>query len=175
MQGKNAGGRPPKFTSVKKMQAKIDAYFKQCEGHLLIDEATGKPVIYKGMPVYEDQRPPTVTGLALALGFATRASLMDYQGKPQFEAIILRAKSRIEQYTEERLFDRDGSAGARFSLQNNFKGWKEKTEVSLSAKEGEDIMTEIAARMAGEPVEALEEENDAAAFAKGEGTGSEAP
>lgn len=175
MQWKSAGGRPPKFTSVKKMQAKIDAYFKQCEGHLLTDEETGKPVIYKGMPVYEDQRPPTVTGLALALGFATRASLMDYQGKPQFEAIILRAKSRIEQYTEERLFDRDGNAGARFSLQNNFKGWKEKAEVSLSAAEGEDIMAEIAARMAGEPVEALEEGDAAAAFTEGEGTGSEAP
>ena len=158
MEAKHPGGRPPKYRSAKALEKKIDQYFESCKGHPLIDEMTGKPVIYKGFPVYEDQRPPTVTGLALALGFATRASLMDYQGKPQFEEIILRAKSRIEQYTEERLFDRDGSAGARFSLQNNFKGWKKKAEVSLSAAEGEDIMAEIAARMAGEPMEALEDE-----------------
>ena len=29
----------------------------------------------------------------------------------------------MEQYAEERLFDRDGVNGARFSLANNFKGW----------------------------------------------------
>ena len=33
-----------------------------------------------------------------------------------------RAKARCEQYAEERLFDRDGTNGAQFSLKNNF-GW----------------------------------------------------
>lgn len=158
MEGKHPGGRPPKYRSAKALEKRVEEYFASCEGRPLIDEETGKQVIWKGQPVYEDRRPPTVTGLALALGFATRASLIDYQGKPQFEEIILRAKSRIEQYTEERLFDRDGSAGARFSLQNNFNGWKEKTEVSLSGAEAEGIMDEINARMDREPLEALEDE-----------------
>lgn len=35
----------------------------------------------------------------------------------------MEAKSRIEMYVEERLFDKDGANGAKFSLQNNFKGW----------------------------------------------------
>lgn len=150
MENRHPGGRPPKYRSAKQMQQRIDAYFEACEGQMLIDETTGKPVIHKGMPVYEGAKPPTITGLALALGFTTRKSLMDYQGKPQFEEIIQRAKSRIEQYTEERLFDRDGSAGARFSLQNNFKGWKEKTEVSLSAGEEADVMEEIRRRLENE-------------------------
>ena len=82
--------------------------------------------------------------------FADRSSLLDYQGKPQFEAVIRRARSRIEQYTEERLFDRDGSAGARFSLQNNFKGWRDNRDVSITAAEGTDIMAEVRAKMAEE-------------------------
>lgn len=138
MEAKHPGGRPPKFTSVKKMQARIDAYFEHCKGEMLKNEETGEPVLDKhGCPVFVDQHPPTVTGLALALGFATRASLIDYQGKPQFETVILKAKSRIEQYTEERLFDRDGSAGARFSLQNNFRGWK--TEMGVYRGAGTDV------------------------------------
>lgn len=149
MAEKKAVGRPPKFTSVKRMEALIDAYFKSCEGHPLIDENTGRAVTDKhDRPVIVNSRPPTVTGLALALGFKTRASLMDYQGKPQFEDAILRAKSRIEQYTEERLFDRDGSAGARFSLQNNFRGWKNEADVTLRTRdEGDEIMDEIRARL----------------------------
>ena len=151
-------GRPPKYRSVRQLEQKIDRYFEDCKGHPLIDEETGKPVIYKGLPVYEDQRPPTVTGLALALGFATRASLMDYQGKPQFEDAILRAKSRIEQYTEERLFDRDGSAGARFSLQNNFRRWKTEMDISVNPEEGDAVLAEIRRRMADDSVTASHEQ-----------------
>ena len=143
-------GRPPKFRSAKVMQAQIDAYFNACKGVPMFDE-NGKAVLNKwGEAVMVGARPPTVTGLALALGFADRSSLMDYQGKPQFEAIITRAKSRIEMYTEERLFDRDGSAGARFSLRNNFRGWKNETEVTVSAAEDVNIMAEIRARMEAE-------------------------
>ena len=156
MEGKHPGGRPPKYRSVKQLEAKIEEYFERCKGHPLIDEETGKPTIYKGFPVYEDQRPPTVTGLALALGFATRMSLLAYQGKPQFEAAITKAKSRIEQYNEERLFDRDGSAGARFNLQNNFRGWKERTEVNLNAGDSE-VVDEIVERMKASPIDAVED------------------
>lgn len=121
-----AGGRPPKYTSKDQIEGLIEQYFQDCEGHILINEQTGQPVLDKwGYPVYVDRHPPTVTGLALALGFATRISLLDYQGKAEFRNTILRAKSRIEQYTEERLFDKDGANGAKFSLQNNFRRWKE--------------------------------------------------
>ena len=45
---------------------------------------------------------------------------------------ITRAKTYIEEYTERRLFDRDGVQGAKFSLVNNFKGWSEKHELAVS-------------------------------------------
>lgn len=146
----NKGGRPLKFRSVKALKTRIDEYFEWCEGELLIDETTGKSVVTKsGMPVYIRKHPPTIVGLANALDIS-RQTLLNYQGKKQFEEIITRAKRRVEQYAEERLYDKDGSAGARFNLQNNFKGWKNEAEVTLNAAEGQDIMAEIRARMAEE-------------------------
>ena len=143
-------GRPPKFKSVEAMERLIEAYFEGCRGEVLRD-ADDEPVLNKyGEVVMVGARPPTMTGLALALGFADRSSLLDYEGKPQFEAVIRRAKSRIEQYTEERLFDRDGNRGAQFSLQNNFRGWKESRDVTLTAAEGADIMAEVRTRMEAE-------------------------
>lgn len=146
----NKGGRPPKFKSKKDLQARIERYFLWCEGEPMIDETTGKPVVTKGgVPVYVGVHPPTIVGLANALDIS-RQTLLNYQGKKQYEEIITRAKRRVEQYAEERLYDKDGSAGARFNLQNNFRGWKNETEVSVSTAEGADIMAEIRARMASE-------------------------
>lgn len=116
-------GRPPIYKTVNEIEGKIDAYFKECEGEILKDD-NGKTVLNKfGNPVVINRRPPTVTGLALALGFTSRLDLLRYQGKEEFCNTITRAKSMVEQYAEERLFDRDGSNGAQFSLRNNFKGW----------------------------------------------------
>ena len=87
-------------------------------------DSNGEQIFNKfGSPVFVDVHPPTVTGLALALGFTSRQALLNYQAKPDFVDTITRAKARVEQYAEERLFDRDGSNGAQFSLRNNFKGW----------------------------------------------------
>ena len=124
--GENVGkqvGRPPIYKTGNEIEEKIDAYFKECEGEILKDD-NGKTVLNKfGNPVVINRKPPTVTGLALALGFTSRLDLLRYQGKEEFCNTITRAKRMVEQYAEERLFDRDGSNGAQFSLRNNFKGW----------------------------------------------------
>jgi hypothetical protein len=113
----------PKYTSVEEIESKIEQYFEDCKGYPLTDEK-GKQIFNKfGSPIFIDVHPPTVTGLALALGFTSRQALLNYQAKPAFVDTITRAKARVEQYAEERLFDRDGSNGAQFSLRNNFKGW----------------------------------------------------
>lgn len=119
----NLGGRPPMYKSKEEIQEKIDKYFSDCEGEVLKDEE-GKPILNKyGGVIIMGSKPPTITGLALALGFASRQALLNYQDREEFNDTITRAKSRVEQYAEERLFDRDGSNGAQFSLKNNFKGW----------------------------------------------------
>lgn len=131
--GKHPGGRPPKYSSVDEIQAAIDAYFTECEG-VPLQDADGNPVMYKGHPVIVGAKPPTVTGLALALGFATRKSLMEYQGKKEFVNTIMRAKSRCEAYAEERLYDKSGTTGAQFSLRCNF-GWSDATDKDMTEQD----------------------------------------
>lgn len=125
-------GCPPYYTEkdLPLVQQMIDDYFAQCEGELLIDEE-GDVVLDKyGYPIYKRPRPPTITGLALALGFTSRQSLLNYQAKGEFVDTITRAKSRCEEYTEGRLYDRDGQRGAQFSLEVNFNWRKPKDDES---------------------------------------------
>ena len=127
-------GAPPMYKTVEEMQTKIDAYINGHTGRVLEDK-DGNPVMYKGQPVIVDSYPLTVTGLAVALGFKSRQALLNYQYKDSgFDDAISRAKTYIEAYVESRLFDKEGCNGAKFSLSNNFKGWREKPEVEVSSK-----------------------------------------
>lgn len=123
-------GATPRYKNPEEIEGLIDEYFKECEGIPYTDE-NGQPLTTeKGVIIYKKPpKPPTVTGLALALGFTTRQALLNYQGKENFVDTISRAKTVIEEYAERRLFDRDGCNGAKFSLANNFRGWSEKQEI----------------------------------------------
>ena len=102
--GKHPGGRPRKFSTPEEMQTAIDKYF-------------------------EDHPKPTICGLALALGFAQRKSLLNYEGYgEEFCNTVKRAKLIIEDSYEQEL---RGShvAGPIFALKN-FK-WSDKQEISL--------------------------------------------
>lgn len=113
-------GRKPTFTSAEEMQEKIDAYFANCEPELLRD-GDGTPMLNKnGEPVYVGGRPMTIQGLALALGFTSRQSLLNYKAKREFVDTVTRARLRVEQYAAERLFDRDAQRGAQFTLAYGF-------------------------------------------------------
>lgn len=137
---KHPGGRPPMYTSAEEMQKVIDKYFEDCDGVALFDD-DGLPVRDKNGKIIRDgRRPYTITGLALALGFTSRQALLNYQDKEEFVDTVTRAKARVEQYAEERLFDKHGSNGAKFSLANNFKGWSERQDLNLNCSKLEDIL-----------------------------------
>lgn len=136
-------GRPPMYNTAEEMQEKIDAYFKGCEGTPLYNEL-GQPLLDKNMhPIMFGKRPLTITGLALALGFTSRQALLNYQAKDEFVDTIMRAKAKVEQYAEERLYDKDGANGAKFSLANNFNGWREKKEIEADVKNAVTINIEL--------------------------------
>lgn len=137
-------GRYPLYSSVKKMQKKIDEYFSLCAGIIAKNE-DGKPIISdKGVPFYEiPPKPPTITGLALHLGLSSRQALLNYQGKDEFNDTVTRAKLRVEAYAEERLFDKDGVQGAKFSLANNFSNWNDKGDKGTSDIEDLTIIAEM--------------------------------
>jgi hypothetical protein len=80
------------------------------------------------------QTPYTITGLSLPLGFTSRQSLLNYQGKKEFMDAITRAKLRVEEYANIRTFDKEGVQGAKFTLINNFEGYKEKKDIEHSGE-----------------------------------------
>lgn len=138
----NKVGRPPMFTSAEEMQKKIDAYFEACKGTPLVID--GEVVRDKnGLPIMEGKKPLTITGLALAIGFNSRQALLNYQEKDEFNDTITRAKAIVEQYAEERLYDKDGANGAKFALANNFTGWNEKQSIEANVNSDMNIRIEL--------------------------------
>ena len=120
-------GRPLKLSDPKQVQKAIDKYFKSCfgpkrgENNEILTDA-------KGNIEYQVVRPFTMAGLANALGIG-RQTLLDYRAKDEFSDVLTRARRVVEQFAEERLFDREGVQGAKFSLINNFLRWSDKSEI----------------------------------------------
>lgn len=120
-------GRPPKFKSEKELKRKIQEYFDSLKG----------PKYDSDGNIIGEQflRPPTITGLAVALN-TVRSVLLDYEHgkfddeKNNFSNTIKNAKARVEQFAEEELFRYKGTAaGVIFNLKNNF-GWKDSKELT---------------------------------------------
>lgn len=110
---KSKGGRPPKYDSVEEVQRIVNEYLRSCE---------------------ETGRPKRVAGLALALGFSSRQSLLNYQAKQGFMDVISRAKLECEDYAEEALYNRETARGAEFALQCGF-GWGKDTAAKPVAED----------------------------------------
>ena len=109
-------GRPPKFNNVDELDKLIQEYFDKCVPELLCYDKNEKPV-YK-------QNPPTITGLALHLGFESRQSIYDYEKKEDFSYSIKRAKLVCESYVENVLLSGTiHPSGPIFALKNY--GWKD--------------------------------------------------
>ena len=119
---KRGRGRPMKYASPADLQAACDAYFDACRGQYRRDEAGAYVLDKRGQPILDGAIPLTVSGLRRALGFASRRSILDYKGRPGFACVIQRARLRIENYAEERLYDKEGCMGAKWTLAVCF-GW----------------------------------------------------
>lgn len=109
-------GRKLMFETPEDMERVVMEYFTYC-----VDEDV----------------PPTMAGLAKALGFKSRRSLFDYRGRDDFNHVIEYAKLCIEQHRVEALVSgRDCNvAGAIFDLKNNF-GYADKQEIQHGGGDG---------------------------------------
>lgn len=96
-------GRPLKFQSVEELQKQIDEFFADCDAK---------------------KEPYTITGLALALD-TTRKSLCEYEEREEFSNAIKKAKARVENYAEKKLYA-GMPTGPIFALKNF--GWQDKLE-----------------------------------------------
>lgn len=77
----------------------------------------------------QENRHPSLPGLALALGFDSRQELERFLGRDAPQARVLRrAVTRVEEATVQSAFTKDFAASAKFILQNGF-GYSEKALV----------------------------------------------
>lgn len=123
-------GRPAMFQTPEEMQVQIDAYFASCmptflriDGNVVPDK-NGNPIV--------EYNPPTITGLALYLGFEDRQSLYDYASKKEFSCTVKKAIARMENYAERELFNNPKPTGAIFWLKNH--GWKAEEDTKADVK-----------------------------------------
>lgn len=109
------------YKTVEELQEAIDKYFDvKCAPTLIGDKL--------------QPNPPTVSGLALHLGFSDRQSIYDYKEREEFSCTIKKAITRIEEYAEKQILSGGQATGAIFWLKN--KGWSDKQEVDHTSSDG---------------------------------------
>jgi hypothetical protein len=109
-------GRPPFYSTVEDLQIAIDGYF---DSYLVMHRER-----------------PTITGLALYLGFTSRQAILNYQEKPEFVDAIKKAKLRVEAAYEQAMFS-GNAAGPIFALKNF--GWTDKQEIDQKTEHSGSI------------------------------------
>jgi len=74
-----------------------------------------------------EKKPITICGLALGLGFVSRQSLLNYEGRPEFAAAIKKLRLIVEESKEQAL---SGAypTGSIFWLKNH--GWRDSVDLS---------------------------------------------
>lgn len=107
-------GRPKIFKSKEELEEKIGNYFE--EGAYI---EMGDSRMYA----------PTMSGLALFLDI-DRKTLLNYSKDEEFFPTIKRARAKVEEALEQRLYGQSVT-GVIFNLKNNF-GWADKQEIQQS-------------------------------------------
>lgn len=129
-----SAGHPPIFKSDQDLSNKIEEYFFFIEGEYdVIDyiDLLGQPDkkrVYTRKP-----ETPSITGLALYLGFESRQSVYDYEKRGEFSYTIKKARLRVEAAYEQALLSKY-STGAIFALKNF--GWSDKQEIDHTSNDG---------------------------------------
>jgi hypothetical protein len=110
-------GRPPKYETAADMDDAIAGYVASLD---------------------EDE-PPTLSGLAYALGFTSRQSLYDYAEKEEFTYPIRRIVLKIEStYEKALLTGKSNTAGVIFWLKN--RGWRDTQTIDdVSSRKPETV------------------------------------
>ena len=126
-------GRPLKYKTAEEMQKGIDEYFELCRPKYATDADGNVLKDNRGNPIIE-LNPPTITGLALHLGFCNRSAMYDYEARGEFCHAVKTARSRCEQWVETNgLAGNTPPAMAIFALKNY--GWTDKQEIEHSGKQ----------------------------------------
>lgn len=100
----------------------IAAYFESRK--IILRDKKGEPVVNESGEFEYTEKPSTITGLALALGFSSREELYEVKDK-KTKKLIDRALLMIEEKAEEKLFDKESFNGTKLFLATNFARWSD--------------------------------------------------
>lgn len=132
----NNGGRPPHYKTAEELEKKVIEYFDKC---------------------VEDKEMPTVTAMALFLGFSSLTSFYDYSHRAEeFSNVIKRARLCVAVGYEKNL-DSFKYGGAIFALTNIDKdNWKNAKSTDITSG-GEKINNSIdLSKLSDETLAAIE-------------------
>jgi len=114
-------GRPKLWSDPKELEKLIDDYFIMCD---------------------EKGKPYTMSGLALAIG-CDRRTLINYGNDEDFFLTIKKARDRVENFAEEKLYDRNvPTVGVIFNLKNNWN-WVDKQEIDANVDNDVNIKVDL--------------------------------
>lgn len=142
---KHPGGAPRIIETAEELKSKIDEYFKSLEPKpVTAKNENGEEYLLTnkaGDPVMTKPRAPTVAGLALFLGYASRQSLYDIENRgEEFSYHKKRAVLAIETFHEEGLSD-SNPVGHIYWTKNH--GWKDKQDVDINGNLSVNIIDDI--------------------------------
>ena len=126
-----AAGHPPLYDNEIELGNKIDEYFDQCKPVYLKDEEGHVITDKKGGYVLTNLNAPSLSGLALYLGYASRQSIYDNEKNDKFSYIIKRARSRVEEWIYQHSLDASVPAAVGIFILKQF-GYTDKQEIEHS-------------------------------------------
>ena len=154
------GGKPmtenrkSRFKNPEEMRKKMDEYFESGRGEIMLDN-NGKPVMYKGAPIYRDRKIPTVMGLTLYLGYNDPRRLAhklaeekrkdpDAEDKPGTYAYYIKeAKLKLYEETAQASMNRESFQGARMQLITHY-GMTDRPSVEVTLNNSINITNDDA-------------------------------
>jgi hypothetical protein len=125
-------GHPPLYDSKEKLSQKIDEYFESREIEFYKNE-DGEPIMSKGAPMIKSLNAPSVTGLALYLGYASRQSIYDNEKNEQFSYIIKRARAKVEEWVYQASMSGTIKDSVGIFILKQF-GYSDRQDIDLSVK-----------------------------------------
>jgi len=126
--GKHPGGRPPIISTPEEMEQKIEEYFDTRKTEYATDEEGNVLTGTNGHPIVRSLNAPSVTGLALFLGYADRHSLYDNEKKEKFSHAIKAARAKVEEWIYQSLMSKSITPSVGIFMLKQF-GYSDKQEI----------------------------------------------
>jgi hypothetical protein len=126
--------KPDLFKSIEQLSENIAAYFNWIAGayHLEMLPCKTSAKSLREQKVWDrEPQPPTLSGLALHLGFDSLNAFEAYEQKGNYASTLKRARLRIEAEYEKQLHHQP-SSGAIFALKS--MGWLEQSAMATLTK-----------------------------------------